>query len=603
MTNILTSLVRHQVARYGTEREAFSTIDVDGRRLVPTTWGQLDERVSRVACALEILDIQPGDMIALFCPNCPEMLVTDFACFRNRAASVAIYATSSPEQVKYILNDCGAKIIVTGDASHYRIARRVAAECPQLRKIIAVDSDVVFDENDIDSLHYSELEELGAVASPKCRAAVEQRSAEASPDDIATLIYTSGTTGEPKGAILPHSCFNAAIEIHHARLTNISDADTSVCFLPLSHIFERAWSYFCLTEGIRIAVNRDPKRIQEAVAIARPTCMCSVPRFWEKVYTAVQEKLSKMKGLQKALVQRALKVGAKRNLEYRRLGLKVPALLEMEYRFYDRKVFSKLRSTIGFDNPNMFPTAGAPLSSTIVEFMQACGLNIVIGYGLSETTATVSCYPSVDYIIGSVGTVLPGIEVKIGDNNEILVKGPTVMRGYYGRPDEDAKAFTADGWFRTGDAGLFDAQGALVLTERLKDLFKTSNGKYIAPQAIESRLGEDRYIEQVAVIGDQRKYVTAIIIPAFEALKEYARKRHIPFNSLEELVENSEIRNFIAERIERLQKGLAGFEKIKRFTLLPREFTIENGELTNTLKIRRPAINARYAEQIEAMYC
>lgn len=214
-----------------------------------------------------------------------------------------------------------------------------------------------------------------------------------------------------------------------------------------------------------------------------------------------------------------------------------------------------------------------------------------------------TCYPTVGYEIGSVGTMLPGIEVKIGEENEILVKGPTVMRGYYGRPDDDAKAFTPDGWFRTGDAGLFDQSGSLVLTERLKDLFKTSNGKYIAPQAIESRLGEDRYIEQVAVIGDQRKYVTAIIIPAFEALKEYARKKGITFDSLEDLVENNEIRKFIAERIERLQKGLAGFEKIKRFTLLPREFTIENGELTNTLKIRRPAINSHYANEIEAMYC
>ena len=214
-----------------------------------------------------------------------------------------------------------------------------------------------------------------------------------------------------------------------------------------------------------------------------------------------------------------------------------------------------------------------------------------------------SCYPSVGYEIGSVGTALDGIQVKIGDNNEILVKGPTVMRGYFGRPDTDNSVFTPDGWFRTGDAGRFDENGALVLTERIKDLFKTSNGKYIAPQAIESRLGEDRYIEQVAVIGDQRKYVTAFIVPAFEALKEYARQKGISYTSVDDLVNNTEIRRFIAERIEKLQKGLAGFEKIKKFTLLPREFTIEAGELTNTLKIRRPVINSAYADEIEAMYC
>ncbi|MDE6196328.1 MAG: AMP-binding protein, partial [Muribaculaceae bacterium] len=294
---------------------------------------------------------------------------------------------------------------------------------------------------------------------------------------------------------------------------------------------------------------------------------------------------------------------AKRNLEYVRLGLKTPWWLEKQYQFFDKNVFSKVRAVLGLANGRFFPTAGAPLSANITEFFHAMGINIVIGYGLSETTATVSCFPDVDYVIGTVGTTLPGVMVKIGEENEILVKGPTVMRGYYNRPDENAKVFTEDGWFRTGDAGLFDHSGALVLTERLKDLFKTSNGKYIAPQAIESRLGEDRYIEQVAVIGDRRKYVTAVIVPAFGALKEYARRKGIQFSSVEELVENAEIRKFIAERIERLQKGFAGFEKVKRFTLLPKEFSIESGELTNTLKIRRPVINSMYADEIEAMYC
>ncbi len=603
MTNILTNLVEQQNERYGAERVALSSIDVDGGRLLPISWGEMAQRTDCVAHALAMLGLEPGQMVAVFSPNCPEMLLTDFGCFRNRAVPVAIYATSSAEQVQYIVNDAGARLIIVGAENHYRTARSIFAACPTLTKIITVDTDFELDADDTTTLRFSDLEEMGAMASESVRATVAQRTAEATPDDIATLIYTSGTTGEPKGAILPHSCFNAALAMHHLRLDTLSDADTSVCFLPLSHIFERAWSLFCLSEGIRIDINRNPKQIQDAIRIARPTCMCSVPRFWEKVYAAVQEKIGTMKGIKRFMVERALKIGAKRNIEYVRQGLEVPRWLEMQYRFYDSKVLGLMRRTIGIDKGNLFPTAGAPLSSTIVEFLHACGINIVVGYGLSETTATVSCYPTVGYEIGSVGTTLPDVQVKIGDNNEILVKGPTVMRGYYGRPEENEKAFTPDGWFRTGDAGLFDGEGALILTERLKDLFKTSNGKYIAPQAIESRLGEDRYIEQVAVIGDQRKYVTAIIIPAFDALKEYARTKHIPFNSIEDLVENSEIRRFIAERIERLQKGLAGFEKIKRFTLLPREFTIENGELTNTLKIKRPAISALYADQIEAMYC
>ncbi len=422
------------------------------------------------------------------------------------------------------------------------------------------------------------------------------------PDDVATLLYTSGTTGEPKGAILPHSCFDAAIEIHHGRLTSVTDADTSMCFLPLCHIFEKAWTYYCLDTGVQVYINRDPRAIQDTIREVRPTCMCSVPRFWEKAYTAIQEKMSRMNAVGRWFCARALKVGHRRNLHYKRLGLPVPRLLEARYRFYEKKVFSTVKRAMGITGGNIFPTAGAPLSNGIVEFFHSMDVNLMIGYGLSETTATVSCFPYVDYEIGTVGTVLPGIEVRIGNESEILVKGPTVMRGYFNKPEETAAVFTEDGWFRTGDAGHFDENGALVLTERLKDLFKTSNGKYIAPQAIESRLGEDKYIDQVAVIGDRRKYVTAIIVPAIEAIKEYANRKKIQYRSLEDLLKNSQIVDMIASRIDALQEGLASFEKVKKFTLLPREFSMENGELTNTLKIRRPVINRRYASEIEAMY-
>ncbi len=603
MPNILTHIIERQTGRYGRERVALTTIDTATRTLHPCTWGELADRVGQAACALEILGIEPQDNIAILAPNCSEILVTDFACYRNRAVPVSIYATSSAEQVRYIVNDARARALFAGTQAHYDIARAIAAECPTLEHIVVYGSDIVLDPDDKTSMHFEDFLALGAAASAECRARVDRRTAEATPDDIATLIYTSGTTGEPKGAILPHSCFDAAIDIHRVRLDTLSDTDTSVCFLPLSHIFEKAWTYFCLTLGIRVDINPNPKEIQTAVKVAKPTAMCSVPRFWEKVYTAVQEKISATRGITKIMFERALAAGARRNLDYVRMGRKVPWLLERRYQLYDKLVFSKLRAAIGIDNGRFFPTAGAPLSSAIVEFMHACGINIIIGYGLSETTATVSCYPTIGYEIGTVGTTLPDLQVKIGENNEILVKGPTVMRGYFGRPDTDNSVFTPDGWFRTGDAGRFDESGSLILTERIKDLFKTSNGKYIAPQAIESRLGEDRYIEQVAVIGDQRKYVTAFIVPAFEALKEYAGQKGISYNSIDDLVNNSEIRRFIAERIEKLQKGLAGFEKIKKFTLLPREFTIEAGELTNTLKIRRPVINSAYADEIEAMYC
>ena len=258
---------------------------------------------------------------------------------------------------------------------------------------------------------------------------------------------------------------------------------------------------------------------------------------------------------------------------------------------------------MGLENGVLFPTAGAPLSANITEFLQTCGINIVIGYGLSETCATVTCYPQVGYVLDSAGTVMPRVQIRIGENNEIQVKGPTILREYYNKPKETAEAFTADGWFRTGDAGKIDESGNLAITDRLKDLLKTSNGKYIAPQAIESRLGEDKFIEQVAVIGERRKYVTALIIPAFEALKEYAAEKKIQYHNLEDLVKNADIKAMIQERINVLQEGFANYEKIKKITLLAKAFTMETGELTNTLKIRRPVIRTRYAKEIEAMYC
>lgn len=598
MANVLTTLIETRASEYK-DREAFLYRN-DGR-WTSTSWSEFKNSVDKAAYALEILGIKEEDKICIFSANRPEILITDFAAFANRVVPISIYSTSTMEQVAYILNDSGAKIIFVGDKSQYNIARKAALQSPKLRQIVVFDS-IQREADDSTTITFSEFLQLGQNATDQCKAEVARRTSSATADDIAAIIYTSGTTGEPKGAVLPHSCFNAQLPKHHERLPFITSNDTSLSFLPLSHIFEKAWTYFCLWMGIKVWINNDPREIQSAIKEARPTCMCSVPRFWEKVYTAVQEKLSEMRGPKKWMATMALNVGRRRNLDYLRLGKKAPWLTERMYKLFDKLVFVPLRKAIGVDNGRMFPTAGAPLSPTIVEFMQSCGINIVIGYGLSETTATVTCFPNVGYEIGSVGTTLPGIEVKIGDNNEILVKGATVMRGYYNKPEANAEAFTADGWFRTGDAGYIDEKGALVLTERIKDLFKTSNGKYIAPQAIESRLGEDKYIEQVAVIGDKRKYVTAIIIPAFEALKEYAQSKQIQYKSIEDLIKNADIKKMIEERIEKLQSSFAGYEKIKKFTLLPQAFTMEAGELTNTLKIKRPAINSHYAEEIDAMY-
>lgn len=600
MPNILTNLISTQVAKYG-DREVFRHKNsIDGEWII-TSWLQYQKQVDAIACAMETLGLRPQENIAVFSSNRPEILISDYAAYANRAVPVSIYSTSSKGQVKYILNDSQSHILFVGNQEQYNIARSIINECKSVKLIISYD-DVEKDNDDETTLTFAQMAKLGESASDECRNEIARRQSEATEEDIATILYTSGTTGEPKGAVLPHSCFNAVMEIHKERLTMLTDEDTSVCFLPLSHIFEKAWSSFCMFMGMRFAINYDTKNVQQTLKEFRPSCMCSVPRFWEKVYTGINEKLAEMKGIKKAMVTRALKVSRRRNLDYARIGQKAPWWLETQYKFFEKKVLKTLQKAVGLENGVLFPTAGAPLSVNITEFLHSCGINIVIGYGLSETCATVTCYPQPGFELNSAGTVMPRVQIRIGENNEIQVKGPTILREYYNKPKETAEAFTEDGWFRTGDAGVIDEQGNLSITDRLKDLLKTSNGKYIAPQAIESRLGEDRFIEQVAVIGERRKYVTAIIIPAFEALKEYAAEKKIQYHDLEDLVKNTDIKAMIQERIDALQEGFANYEKIKKFTLLAKAFSMETGELTNTLKIRRPVIRTRYAREIEAMY-
>lgn len=599
MTNDLTDVIIRQSAKYG-DLEILSFYDMQVRKVATYSWNQFRRTVDNAACALEILGIEPGDAVAIFTANRPQFLFTDFACYYNRAVPVSIYSTSSAEQVEYIINDCRAKVVCVGDRRQYDIVCQVRRRCPSIQRVILYEASIAQEEKDV--MTFDSLLALGEAASDDCRAEVERRRVASEPDDVATLIYTSGTTGEPKGAVLTHRCFDTAMRIHTMRLTMLSDSDTSLCFLPMSHIFEKAWTYYCLCRGIHVAINENPKEISTALKLERPSCMCSVPRFWEKAYAGINEHIAGMSAIQQKLVKQAFKVGYDRNINYLREGKKVPWLLEKLYQAAEKTVFTPMKKAVGIENGNIFPTAGAPIAKHIVRFFRSMGVPMVVGYGLSETTATVTCFPDTGYVLGSVGTVMPELEVRIGADGEIQVKGDTVMKCYFNKPQATKDAFTEDGWFRTGDAGYFDEEGALVLTERIKDLFKTSNGKYIAPQAIESRLGGDRYIEQVAVVGESRKYVTAIIIPAFGALKEYARKKKIAFKSLDDLIHNSEIKKMIGERIDKLQKGLPSFEQIKKFTLLPKAFTIESGELTNTLKIRRPIINQRYAKEIEAMY-
>ena len=595
----LSVLVHRQAEKYG-DKVALKYRDYETAQWIPISWKQFSGTVRQAANAFVALGVEEQENIGIFSQNKPEWFYVDFGAFANRAVTIPFYATSSPAQAQYIINDAQIRFLFVGEQYQYDAAFSIFGFCSSLQQLIIFDRSVVKDPRDVSSIYFDEFMATGEGLPHNDT--VEERTERASYDDLANILYTSGTTGEPKGVMLHHSCYLEQFHTHDDRLTTMSDKDVSMNFLPLTHVFEKAWCYLCIHKGVQICINLRPADIQTTIKEIRPTLMCSVPRFWEKVYSAIQDNLSKMKGIARRLAERAFVIGRRRNVEYLRAGKRVPLWLECQYRFYDKFVFSKIRRAVGVENGNIFPTAGAPLSDTINEFLHICGINIVYGYGLSETTATVSCFDLVGYEFGTVGSLMPDIQVKLGENNEILVKGKTVMKGYYRKPEETARVFTEDGWFRTGDAGKVNEQGALVLTERLKDLFKTSNGKYIAPQALETRLGEDKYIDQVAVIGDQRKYVTAIIIPAYEALKEYAAQKQIQYRNLEELVKNQKIQALISERIEALQKNFARFEQIKRFTLLPQAFSMEKGELTNTLKIRRSVINLLYKDEIEAMY-
>lgn len=597
--NILTYLPIEGL-KMGCDRVAMRQRCADGSWKAKT-WADFSADVECAAAAFAALGIKPGDKVGIFSANCMEAVVMDFAAYANRAIPASIYSTSSIDQVRYIANDASIRMLFVGDQSQYESALKVAESVESIMMIVAI-GDVKLDPDSKKTITFGDFLAIGKKAAAECRKDVEKRRAEATDEDVATLIYTSGTTGEPKGAILPQSAFNAMFKMHDERLTMISDRDTSLSYLPMSHIFEKAWVYFCMHRGILVNINPNPRDIEAALRETRPTCMCSVPRFWEKIYSVIDGKLASYGLFKKLLFKRAIAVGRKRNLEYVRFGKKVPWMLSMEYRFFKNQVFDPVKKVIGVENGNIYPTAGAPLSPQIAEFFRACDIPVLIGYGLSETTATVTCWPQEGYAIGSVGTPLPGVEVKISDEGEVLVRGGNVMRGYYNKPEATAEAFTADGWLRTGDAGHIDNAGQLVLTDRIKDLFKTSNGKYIAPQALESRLGEDRYIDQVAIIGDKRKFVTAIIVPDYAALKEYAEKKNIAYTSIDELVDNDEIKEMMEERLDKLQRGLANFEKVKKFTLLSSPFTMENGELTNTLKLRRKVINDHYNREIEAMY-
>lgn len=594
----LSVLIHEQAKKYGA-RGALTFRSFGSKSWKTVSWKQFSLRVMQVSNALIHLGVKPQESIGVFAQNCVQYLYADFGAYGVRALTIPFYATSSEQQIKYMIQDAQVRILFVGEQEQFEKARRIFALCPSLERVIIFDRSVQIGEQDSFALYFEDFIALGEDLPHQTE--VEERWAAANDEDICNILYTSGTTGDSKGVVLTYGQYHAAM-IANYQCVPVRETDRVMDFLPITHIFERGWLYLCLTVGAHIIINTYPKEIQESMREMHPTCMSAVPRFWEKVYIAVKEKIDNSNPLQKKLFNRALAVGKKYNIDYLSHGKRPPRALSIEYEMYNKTVMALVRKQIGLEKAHIFPTAGAYVSPEVEMFTHSIGICMQVGYGLTESLATVSCdHVDKPYTIGSVGRPIEGIEIKIGENSEILLKGPTITSGYYQREHINEVAFDEDGFFHTGDAGYLK-DGELYLTERIKDLFKTSNGKYVAPQMIEAMMLVDKYIDQAVIIADQRKFVSALIVPEFRLLEEYAHDHGIAFNSREEICEDARIVKMMLDRILTLQQSLAHYEQVKRITLVPHHFTMERGELTNTLKIKRPAINKNYKDIINKMY-
>lgn len=577
-------------------KNAFYYKDNELNKWEGISWLDFNDRVEKLSKALLGFGISEQQNVAIFSENMPNWIIADVAIMSIKAVTVPIYATNSKKEAEYIINDAEVSLLFVGGQNEYDKAYELLNTTKHLKLIVALTKTIKLQPSE-NSMY---LEDFVAVESTnQLETELQKRYYERDLNDLASIIYTSGTTGEPKGVMLDHNNFAASLKAHEFEL-DISDDDVSLSFLPLSHIYERSWVFFCLYRGVEVYFNQDPKKIADVLKEVKPTVMCTVPRIFEKIFAAIQDKRKEASPAKMKLASWALGIGNSYYNKHKRLEKKVPLALKLKYKIADKLVLSKLREVFG-GQIKFMPCGGAPLAPDMISFFHSFGLNIKCGYGLTETTATVTLFGDTQFEFNSAGKPIAGSQIKIGDNNEILVKGPGVMKGYYKKPEATEHVFK-DGWFCTGDAGKIDDKGNLVITDRIKDLMKTSGGKYIAPQKLETTLINDSFIEQIAVIGDQQKYVTALAVPSFENLKKYALEHKITFKDIEELINHNQVKNLFEKRFEELQKEFSKFEKIKKFTLLPKEFSIEAGEITATLKLKRKVIQEKYKVLIDKMY-
>ena len=587
------SLFRENIQKYPKKEALMREIDAHWQ---PISWEKLGTITTQLSKALLQQGVAPQQTVGILSQNTPQWTLTDLACLQIRAVTVPIYTSNTAEQALYVMNHAEIKFLFVGDEKQYLKALEVADQCPSLQKIILFDDHIPLKEQKY-SIHWTDFLALGN--NNALDEELQQRIDSRDLSDLFTVIYTSGTTGEPKGVMLTYE--NLAYQmVGHAQRLDVDNTDSSLSFLPLTHVYERAWTSFCLYKAIVVYYLEDTNLVREALAEVRPTLMCAVPRFYEKIFATVHDKADAASFGKRMLFKLAVKTG-RRVLTLKEQNRKPSFLLKKAYNFFDKLVYSKLKAVLG-GRIKFMPCGGANLEPSIGRFFQSIGINVKLGYGMTETTATVSCWGDNRFNLQSVGTLMPNVQVRIGEDNEILVKGGMVMKGYYKNPEETAKAFTPDGFLRTGDAGKIDENNNLFITERIKELMKTSNGKYIAPQLIEGKVGKYNLIEQIAVIADGKKFVSALIVPNYEMLTQAFKDLNIKYKNTADLIKHSQVIEYIGKQLQKFQSDLPDYEQIKKFTLLPTAFSIERNEITPTLKLRRKVIYANYSREIEAMY-
>lgn len=587
------SLFRENIQKYPKKEALMRKIDAHWQ---PISWEKLGTITTQLSKALLQQGVAPQQTVGILSQNTPQWTLTDLACLQIRAVTVPIYTSNTAEQALYVMNHAEIKFLFVGDEKQYLKALEVADQCPSLQKIILFDDHIQLKEQKY-SIHWTDFLALGN--NNALDEELQQRIDSRDLSDLFTVIYTSGTTGEPKGVMLTYE--NLAYQmLGHSQRLEVDDTDSSLSFLPLTHVYERAWTFFCLYKAIVVYYLEDTNLVREALAEVRPTLMCAVPRFYEKIFATVHDKADASSFAKRMLFKLAVKTG-RRVLTLKEQNRKPSFLLKKAYNFFDKMVYTKLKAVLG-GRIKFMPCGGANLEPSIGRFFQSIGINVKLGYGMTETTATVSCWGDNRFNLQSVGTLMPNVQVRIGEDNEILVKGGMVMKGYYKNPEETAKAFTPDGFLRTGDAGKIDENNNLFITERIKELMKTSNGKYIAPQLIEGKVGKYNLIEQIAVIADGKKFVSALIVPNYEMLTQAFKDLNIKYKNTADLIKHSQVIEYIGKQLQKFQSDLPDYEQIKKFTLLPTAFSIERNEITPTLKLRRKVIYANYSREIEAMY-